>query len=177
MPKPPEEWREIAGYDGWYEVSNLGRVRSWMPTGKGHKRLAEARIRKLVPNLRGGYLTVMLMRNKQRTLRYVHHLVLEAFVGPRSEGMEGRHKDGDALNNVPSNLAWATHPENEQDKFAHGTHTSGERNGGAKFTNEQAAQIQERTQTETVTALATEFGVSIATISQIKNGLRYRGGC
>jgi hypothetical protein len=60
--------------------------------------------------------------------RYVHRLMLEAFVGPCPTGHQAAHCDGDRHNNVLTNLRWATRKENEADKLRHGTHQYGARN-------------------------------------------------
>lgn len=108
-----EEWLPIPGYEGYYEVSNLGRVRRCpqiMSPGKGAR----------------GHLSVFLTKSddpmlKERTHR-VHQLVLKAFVGPRPEGKWGLHKDGNPANNCVDNLYWGTPKENAQDAIRHGTH-------------------------------------------------------
>lgn len=120
----PESWAPVVGYEGFYEVSNLGRVRSVekrVRTARG-TRLRPSVVRKLSANPRG-YLTVNLSRGEagSRT-QHVHTLVLSAFVGPRPEGMEARHLDGNPANNSIANLAWGTHSENNLDRVRHGTH-------------------------------------------------------
>lgn len=119
----PEEWRAVPGYEGLYEVSNEGRVRSMKRRGTSGKVLAHKRAQ------RGGYLTVSLLRHCEQTTRPVHSLVLEAFVGPRPAGAEIRHLDGDPTNARLGNLAYGTHSENARDKRAHGTdHNVAKRN-------------------------------------------------
>jgi hypothetical protein len=83
---PSEKWRPVVGFDG-YDVSNMGRVRSRRFTG------GEVAPRMLTPSrlAPSGYLRVFLTRGR-RVPRYVHHLVLEAFVGPSPcEGADGTH--------------------------------------------------------------------------------------
>ena len=109
-----EEWRQIADFEGLYDVSNLGRVRSWSRFKKGAPLSP-------VPN-RQGYLSVALQHAGQVRYRKIHQLVLEAFVGPRPDGQVVRHLDGNPANNVLSNLAWGTHSENMADAIRHGTH-------------------------------------------------------
>ena len=114
---PGEVWRPIfgRGYDG-YEVSDHGRVRSYRYGKSGRRRIVPV-LRKLVPSVRYGYLTVMFFIEKKYVLRNVHQLVLEAFVGPRPTGTETRHvNDRDVTNNLLSNLEWGTHRQNEADK-------------------------------------------------------------
>jgi hypothetical protein len=110
-----EQWRTIPGYEGLYEVSDQGRVRSARRRGTSGKVLAHKQAK------RGGYLTVSLLRNCKQTTRPVHSLVLGAFVGLRPADAEIRHFDGDPTNACLSNLAYGTHSENVLDKREHGT--------------------------------------------------------
>ena len=109
-----EVWKPIDGFEGLYEVSNLGRVKSldrYVDNGHGSTRLAKGRI--LKPQLvMGGYLQVILCRNCKPSLFKVHRLVYEAFHGKRPEGMEINHIDEDKSNNSLENLNLMTHKEN-----------------------------------------------------------------
>ncbi|WP_423203306.1 HNH endonuclease signature motif containing protein [Mycobacterium intracellulare] len=69
-----------------------------------------------------GYLVVSVYAGQRARQRYVHHLVLETFVGPRPPGQECRHLNGDRTDNRLCNLRWGTHSENQFDQVAHGTH-------------------------------------------------------
>lgn len=105
-----ERWATVSDFPN-YEVSDRGRVRS----------LARhpGRVLAAGPD-GGGYPHVQLHRDgTSRTLR-VHVLVAAAFHGPRPEGLEVRHLDGDPTNNRPENLAYGTHSENMQDRTRHG---------------------------------------------------------
>jgi hypothetical protein len=73
-------------------------------------------------NNSGHYPMVILSRDGERKARYVHHLVLEAFVSPCPDGMEARHLDGNPYNPDRDNLAWGTISENQFDQVRHGTH-------------------------------------------------------
>lgn len=112
-----EKWRPVVGFEGLYEVSDLGRVASF-PTRTWPGR----RILRPSHHVRGGYLFVNLRHDGRSYHRKVHHLVCEAFNGPRPEGTMTRHLDGDHLNNTPANLAWGTGSENQYDKVRHGRH-------------------------------------------------------
>lgn len=115
-----EEWRRIPGYEGRYDVSNLGRVRS-LDRVRANGRKWRGRILKPVPMARG-YLSVNLWLDNTPRMHLIHRLVLAAFVGPVPEGAEGRHSDGNSSNNQLVNLEWGTHSENQYDQVAHGTH-------------------------------------------------------
>ena len=108
-----ERWRTVPGFEGFYEVSDLGRVRN---SRTGH--ILSPRPEK------GGYLRVCLSRanRAQRKELKVHRLVLAAFVGPCPDGMEGCHDDGDPSNNRLDNLRWDTRSGNIADTLTQGTH-------------------------------------------------------
>lgn len=117
-----EKWRSIEGYEGYYEVSNLGRVRSLERT------LADGRIRKgkVLHGSRKtdtGRLKVSLSRDGRVATAMIHRLVAMAFLGvpPDGRGLV-LHSDGDHLNNRSSNLRWGTYADNVQDSLEHGTH-------------------------------------------------------
>jgi hypothetical protein len=167
-----EEWRPIPTLPG-YEASSLGRIRSWRAGCWTHtrKQRSEPLIRRLVPNKRDGHLLVGFNIEGHYFLRPVHQLVLEAFKGPRPPGLLCRHLDGDPTNNKDTNLQWGTSSENWADMIRHGTDTRGERNGGAKLTTDAANAI--RSSPENGVTMAARYGVSEATISRIRAGVRY----
>lgn len=114
-----ERWLPVVGWEGLYEVSDQGRVRSldrWVlnKTRRG---------RVLTPHLHP-YGYVDLCRDATRMKTTVHSLVASAFLGPRPAGMEARHLDGNHLNNRVENLKWGTHSENMLDTVAHGTNVN-----------------------------------------------------
>lgn len=117
MTSQDTEWRPIPGYEGTYEVSALGNVRSLTRTSRG--RTWPTRI--LRAWLAAGYPQVTLVQNGVRTRRHVHTLVGEAFHGPRPHGAVIRHLDGNRTNNRADNLRWGTVQENMHDAIAHGT--------------------------------------------------------
>lgn len=134
-----EDWHEIPGHEG-YEVSNLGRVRSWWRPRKGGGRYRQDQPHFLTPVVNShGRQKVHLGAQAQN--KDVHALVLLAFVGPPQPGQECRHLDGDKANNRLSNLVWGTKQENMADSVRLGTF-KGEKNGRAKVTEETVRQIR-----------------------------------
>lgn len=113
-----ERWRPVEGADG-YEVSNLGRVRSWRKVGQPAGRAPSPRI--LATTRPNGYVEVRLSVTGRRKGYYVHRLVMDAFVGPLPAGLETRHLDGDPENNRLDNLQYGTRSENRVDRLTHGT--------------------------------------------------------
>lgn len=115
-----EKWLPIAGYEGSYEVSNLGRVRSLDRTNsKGWK----LRGKVLSPSRknRSGHLHVLLCTPGTQDSRHVHTLVLEAFVGPRPPGMFACHTNDVPWDNRLENLRWDTPSANRLDSVRNGT--------------------------------------------------------
>lgn len=113
-----EQWRPVRGWEGLYEVSDAGSVRS-IPRPWQHRRQDVPRILRF-GSARGGYLTVTLSRPGERHAYTVHRLVAEAFIGPKPEGWHTCHRDGDKTNNAVANLSYGTPSENEHDKVRHG---------------------------------------------------------
>lgn len=112
-----------------YLVSSHGRVQTvphFTRAKDGRVLHIRGRDKKLTVD-RHGYHIVGMTKDGRTRRRYVHHLVLEAFVGLRAEGQECRHLDGNPLNNRLDNLAWGTSSENKYDTVKHGNHPSQKR--------------------------------------------------
>lgn len=110
-----EVWKDIDGYDGKYQVSNFGRVRSFK----------QEKVRFLKPGLGyDGRQCVALHKKNKRKGILIHTLVLEAFVCKRPKGKVCRHLNGDPSDNRVENLTWGTQLENYQDAIRHGTRES-----------------------------------------------------
>lgn len=173
--KQGEQWRPIPGFDG-YEVSSLGRVRSYRRHGgRGRELLGTPRAKK-VHAASTGYLSVTLQKpDGNRCGKYtVHTLVALAFLGPRPEGMQVAHADGNRLNARLDNLRYATADENAEDKRRHGTDTPGERNGRHKLTDRDVLEIRElRSRGALQRELAEKFGVSRSAIHFVLSGQRW----
>ena len=122
-----EQWKPVNGYEGIYEVSSQGRVRSLDRTvtySDGRARLFKSKVLSATLNQRGGYPAVSLWKQGKHQVRTVHSLVAEAFIGPRPEGMDVCHNDGDPTNNHVENLRYGTRSDNILDKVRHGTHNN-----------------------------------------------------
>ena len=119
-----ERWVPIPGWDGYYEVSDQGRVKSCARSihrSDGSVWPIKERILKPAHAL-NGYLTVSLSRVDGIKRSYVHRLVLESFAGPAPEGTECCHWNGVRDDNRLCNLRWGTRSANMFDAVRHGTH-------------------------------------------------------
>lgn len=111
-----EVWKDVKGYEGLYQVSNFGRVRSLSRTiGNRYKRgirvVREQRI--LKPCQKDNYyLYVSLTKNRKRNNKYIHRLVADAFISKIDGKDVINHKDYDVTNNSADNLEWVTQKEN-----------------------------------------------------------------
>lgn len=124
-------WVAVPGYEGYYEVSDLGGVRS-VDRLVGHPAGTRRALGQMLhPSVAHGtgYLRVNLTdpADSRRRTRHVHTLVLTAFMGTRPDGAVACHCDGDRTNNRLSNLRWDTPASNNADTVRHGTHRQASR--------------------------------------------------
>jgi hypothetical protein len=162
-----EVWKQIEGFEGIYDVSNLGRVRRLYAGGLDGWRILKPGLNKTGT----GYYQMALCKdgNVRRNV-LVHHLVAAAFIGPRPSGMLVCHNDGNSQNNAVSNLRYDTMSANQYDRSLHGTDNKGGRHGMSKLTDEQVAEIKVRYEPGLGRKLATEYGVAPHTITRIAAG-------
>jgi hypothetical protein len=108
-----EVWKSIKGYDGIYEVSNMGRVRSYMKKDgwAGYKVTDTPHLMSTIPN-GNGYMYVTLSKGCKRENKYIHRLVAEAFIGDIPQGYVINHIDYDKANNQVGNLEIVTQRQN-----------------------------------------------------------------
>lgn len=117
-----EKWLPVVGFEGRYEVSSRGRVRSLDSVRRDGNPL-RGRVMRPSRHPRTGHLRVVLWTLDGRQLtRLVHRLVLEAFVGPCPDGLQGLHWDDDPGNNAVKNLYWGTSSQNRKDSIRNGGH-------------------------------------------------------
>lgn len=118
-----EVWKPVVGYEGYYEVSSIGSVRSVTRT-LPHKGTGKAFRRGMVLRQRiaqNGYRVVGLNKDNKKKILRVHRMVAEAHLSP-SDNPWVCHADGDQLNNTVENLYWGTPTDNAQDRIKHGRH-------------------------------------------------------
>lgn len=110
-----EVWEDIKGYEGLYQISNLGRVKSLGRHRRNHGKLqkVEEKIKNVRMDTQGYLLTDLYKDNKQKTVR-VHRLVAETFICNEECKETVNHIDGNKLNNTVENLEWSTFKEQNE---------------------------------------------------------------
>lgn len=172
-----EEWRPAPGWEGLYEVSDLGRVRS-LPRvitvrRKDGDRPKPISGRIMKQRLHSGYPVVKLRDAPRAEKVLIHRLVCEAWHGPCPEGLECAHNDGDRTNNRPENLRWTTHLNNMRDKFKHGTMGNRDSLPQSKINSETLAEILARMDAgERNCDIAQDYSVTAGLISQFRTAFR-----
>ena len=157
-----ETWRDIVGYEGLYEVSDLGRVRNVV------RRNGTFPGRILKQHDTGYYLQVNLYKSGKGRFCSVHRLVAAAFLGECSSECVVNHKDGDKKNPRLDNLEYLTRSENGLHAFAVGLNHRGEKHGQAKLSDVQIAEIDALIGTMSLRKIGAIYGVSGQTILNIK---------
>lgn len=120
----PERWLPVVGFEGCYEVSDIGRVRSLdreISTVSGKFRRYRGQLRKSTPD-KTGHRSMSLCKAGTTVMTTVHRIVLAAFVGPRPPGAHSCHNNGDPADNRLVNLRYDTPSGNMRDQVRHGTH-------------------------------------------------------
>lgn len=117
-----EVFKDICGYEGLYQVSNLGNVKS---LSFGAKNMRMSNISKLlkISTTNCGYCKVQLYKSGKPKMCYVHRLVAEAFIPNPENKSQVNHIDGNKLNNVVSNLEWVTASGNQIHAIEHNLRT------------------------------------------------------
>lgn len=172
-----EIWTDIAGFEGYYAVSDHGRVKSlarkvWVaPSSQaksGYYRPVRERV--LSPSCSKGWYHVQLSLDGVQSTHAVHHLVLEAFVGPMPDGILGCHNDGDPANNALTNLRHDTPSGSYEDKRKRGTHRRGP-DVLAKLNERAVSEIRRAyADGETQRSIAKRYGVCQPIISDVVTG-------
>ncbi len=181
-----EEWRDIPGWEGVYQASSLGQIRSLdrlLSSGKwGHVRrkghIMKTKISK------AGYRVIGLRLNGSRKWYGVHRLVCMAFHGmPTEDKPCATHwPDRDPMNCRSDNLRWESYSQNTNDRKAHGTMQYGEKNNFSKLTKEQAAWIKKNyirgrpRYPGNQNAIARMFDINPSYVQQLANGKSWLGG-
>ena len=165
---PHEIWRDVKNYEGLYQVSNYGRIKS----------LYDNRIKILKPSVQDGYLATHLSKKNIRTHFMIHRLVADAFFSNIDNKPYINHKDGVKYNNCVWNLEWVTQSENIRHAYATGLIKSGAEHYQSKLTPEQVKFIRQvykpYDDTFGIRALARFFNVTKSVIQRIVHNEGYK---
>ena len=105
-----EVWKDVVEYEGLYQVSNLGRIKS-LKRINSYGRTVSEKILKPHPNIKSGYLCVNLYKNDKSTIMPIHRLVAITFIPNPDNLPQVGHKDETRTNNNVDNLEWVTNKE------------------------------------------------------------------
>jgi hypothetical protein len=170
-----ELWRPVVGYEGLYEVSDLGNVRApakWTVGKAGSSYLRPARG---LSKAKHRYWSVCLYKNGRKRTHAVHCLVLEAFVGGRPKGHVACHGPAGVDDNSVQNLRWDTQVSNLADRHRDGTMLRGSTHGMALLTEVDVLQIRQRLDAgEVQRKVAAEYCVTPSLIWRIHKKLLWK---
>ena len=138
-----EIWKDIEDYEGLYQVSNLGRVKSLERYQQNHSKFQKIEEKmKSIHTKSNGYQFVQLYKDNRMKNIYVHKLVAQAFIPNIDNKPEVNHIDGNKLNNSVKNLEWVTSNENNKHKWRTGLQRFSEKQ--SKITKENNQKYKSR---------------------------------
>lgn len=173
-----EFWRDIKGYEGLYQASNFGRIKSLdryddhIQSGRYYSNVPV--IRKMPAKLlvgginNGGYRSITLCKGAVRVQKLVHRIIADTFIVNHDEKSEVNHINGIKTDNRLENLEWATRQENASHARENNLYRSGELNGSAKFKEGDILDIRNQySNGSTIKALADKYGCCHANMRKI----------
>jgi hypothetical protein len=168
-----ELWLPVVGYEGYYEVSNIGRVRSVdrkVIYADGRIFMYQGKVLSYNVNKINGALMVHLYKNAKRMAYTVHRLVLSAFSPTCDSTLEVNHKNGNRADNSVDNLEWCTRKENMQHGFRTGLiNNTGTNHGNNVYNDLQIIEAKVMLKKGfSLGEIETKTGVKKATLHQIK---------
>lgn len=173
-------WKDIPGWEGFYQVSDAGELRScprrieYVFNNKLVSRFQQSVTLKTMisPN---GYHKASLTKPGTRTQKFIHDLVLLTFVGEKPEGAQVCHNDGDRNNNALSNLRYGSAKDNAQDRQKHGTgyFKKGVEHPRSPITQEQLEWIRAQKGRMTQVEIAKRLRIRVTTVWNVMRGTAY----
>lgn len=177
-----EIFKDIKGYEGLYQISNLGRIKSLARRKKARRNKAgihytlpvTEKIMRLRPDKNFGYYYTNLSKNGKMKTHKAHRLVAEHFIPNPQNKYAVNHKDGNKANNTITNLEWVTQSENEIHANLNKLKIhKPERAGGVKLNWDKVAKIRNEANSKTYEQLSMEYKVSPSQIFRIINNERW----
>lgn len=179
-----EEWKPIDGYEQYYEVSNLGRVRS-LPRKRivfKKETIRQGRILSPIKHHKNGYYNVMVSVDKRIKLLSLHRVVATAFIPNLNNLPEVNHKNGNKGDNWVENLEWNSRIENVRHANKTGLirYAKGEKKPKAIFTNEQVRFIKKEMNKLSIAETISLLGMNpkelrlMQTVCKIRRGKKYK---
>lgn len=170
-----EIWKPISGYEGMYEVSNLGNVRSYhrhsCPTGRPDEPHPVYQF-----ETTGGYLLTTLSKKGKQWRQLTHRLVAQEFLAaPTFDGATVNHKDLNKKNNRVDNLEWMTRGDNCRHALGSYEHPKGEDWHASKLSEKDVVEMRaKRAAGAKLKDLAREYAIAISTTQQIVERKRWK---
>lgn len=156
-----EIWKDIKGFEGLYQVSNMGRVKSLNYNRKNIQKILNPYLNKC------GYYQVTFSENNHRTLHRVNRLVAQAFISNDDNKTQVNHIDEDKKNNIVSNLEWVTPKEN----INHGSRTE-----RMAITQGKKIICSNGQSFNSISECSRQLNIDVSSISQVLHGSRNAAG-
>lgn len=167
-----EVWKDINGFEGIYQVSDLGRIKSLeknIPHWRGGESVIKEFYKKSFKS-RSGYLIVPLTKNGNEYKFLIHRIVAEAFIENPLNKPQVNHKNGIKTDNRAKNLEWNTHSENIRHADDNGLRNlKGINNSQSKLTETQVLEIRSIGRSKTLVEIADMYGIRFQSVSKIIN--------
>lgn len=176
-----EKWVDVKGYEGLYQVSNFGKVKSLKRTRKNHSKLqiVEEKIKNTRVDPQGYLMLDLYKDNKAKTTR-VHRVVAEAFLPNVDDKPTVNHKDGNKANNHVDNLEWASFNEQNNHLYGSGLKSKENIDKAVKAMNKANRKgvmcINTKKKYKSVTDAARSVGLSPGAVSMACSGKRKSAG-
>jgi len=154
-----ETWRPVVGYEGLYEVSSMGRIRTLNYLGSGFPKVLRL-------SRRNGYLYKSFSKENHKKTLAIHRVVAESFLGSPPENCEPNHLDGNKENNFADNLKWVTRSENI-------SHSWGLGSSRGKLRDQARKVLKYLSEGKSPKWISSYLGISRSTVSRIKLGRRW----